>query len=140
MKFGHRAHNQPCVEARSGRCYQTSQNHGYAVDGANLPRGWDAWFANANDGTNEGIRHAGGRWRSVQFHPEAAPAPPAPNGSWRISWRRSGERRRVERVTMTDRRADRGGHPMRVLVLGSGALKIGEAGSSITPARRRSRR
>jgi len=75
MKFGHRAHNQPCVEARSGRCYQTSQNHGYAVDGANLPRGWDAWFANANDGTNEGIRHAGGRWRSVQFHPEAAPGP-----------------------------------------------------------------
>jgi carbamoyl-phosphate synthase small subunit len=75
MKFGHRAHNQPCVDARSGRCYQTSQNHGYAVDGTNLPRAWDAWFANANDGTNEGIRHTSGRWRSVQFHPEAAPGP-----------------------------------------------------------------
>jgi carbamoyl-phosphate synthase small subunit len=75
MKFGHRAHNQPCVDSGSGRCYQTSQNHGYAVDGRTLPSGWREWFANANDGTNEGIRHARGPWRSVQFHPEAAPGP-----------------------------------------------------------------
>jgi carbamoyl-phosphate synthase small subunit len=75
MKFGHRAHNQPCVEIRSGRCYQTSQNHGYAVDGGSLPKGWSAWFVNANDGTNEGMRHTRGPWRSVQFHPEAAPGP-----------------------------------------------------------------
>ena len=75
MKFGHRAHNQPCVEAATGRCYQTSQNHGYAVDGDGLPDGWGAWFVNANDGSNEGIRHATRPWRSVQFHPEAAPGP-----------------------------------------------------------------
>jgi carbamoyl-phosphate synthase small subunit len=75
MKFGHRAHNQPCVETAGGRCYQTSQNHGFAVDGRTLPDGWRAWFVNANDGTNEGIRHARGPWRSVQFHPEAAPGP-----------------------------------------------------------------
>jgi len=75
MKFGHRSHNQPCVDATTGRCYQTSQNHGYAVDGEALPRGWEMWFTNANDGTNEGIRHRSGRWRSVQFHPEAAPGP-----------------------------------------------------------------
>ncbi len=75
MKFGHRSHNQPCVEAKSKRCYQTSQNHGYAVDGQSLLRGWESWFTNANDGTNEGIRHRSGPWRSVQFHPEAAPGP-----------------------------------------------------------------
>jgi carbamoyl-phosphate synthase small subunit len=75
MKFGHRSHNQPCVDSKSGRCYQTSQNHGYAVDGATLPAGWQTWFSNANDGTNEGIRHRTGPWRSVQFHPEAAPGP-----------------------------------------------------------------
>jgi carbamoyl-phosphate synthase small subunit len=75
MKFGHRAHNQPSVETRGGRCYQTSQNHGYAVDARTLPDGWREWFVNANDGTNEGIRHARGPWRSVQFHPEAAPGP-----------------------------------------------------------------
>ena len=75
MKFGHRSHNQPCVETAGGRCYQTSQNHGYAVDGKSLPDRWREWFINANDGTNEGIRHARLPFRSVQFHPEAAPGP-----------------------------------------------------------------
>ena len=75
MKFGHRAHNQPCVETRTGRCYQTSQNHGFAVEGASLPSGWKSWFVNANDGTNEGLRHERAPLRSVQFHPEAAPGP-----------------------------------------------------------------
>jgi carbamoyl-phosphate synthase small subunit len=75
MKFGHRAHNQPCVETRTGRCYQTSQNHGFAVDADSLPDGWKPWFVNANDGTNEGLRHERAFLRSVQFHPEAAPGP-----------------------------------------------------------------
>ncbi len=75
MKFGHRSHNQPCVETDRGRCFQTSQNHGFAVDGSSLPRGWEPWFTNANDGSNEGIRHDRRPWRSVQFHPEAAPGP-----------------------------------------------------------------
>jgi carbamoyl-phosphate synthase small subunit len=75
LKFGHRSQNQPCVEVGTKRCYITSQNHGFAVDGRTLPKGWRPWFINANDGTNEGIRHAGGRFRSVQFHPEATPGP-----------------------------------------------------------------
>ena len=32
-------------------------------------------FFNANDGTNEGIRHEWRPARSVQFHPEAQPGP-----------------------------------------------------------------
>ncbi len=75
LKFGHRSQNQPCVEAGGRRCYITSQNHGYAVDGRTLPKDWEPWFINANDGTNEGIRHVGGRLCSVQFHPEATPGP-----------------------------------------------------------------
>jgi carbamoyl-phosphate synthase small subunit len=75
LKFGHRGQNQPCMEAGTPRCHLTSQNHGYAVDVKTLPEGWEPWFTNANDGTNEGIRHCHRPFRSVQFHPEAAPGP-----------------------------------------------------------------
>jgi carbamoyl-phosphate synthase small subunit len=75
LKFGHRGHNQPCIELTTGRCFMTSQNHSYAVMSETLPTGWEPWFVNANDGTNEGIRHRSRPFMSVQFHPEAAPGP-----------------------------------------------------------------
>lgn len=73
LKFGHRGQNQPCVELGTHRCYITSQNHGYAVRTETLPKDWEPWFINANDGTNEGIRHRTRPFISVQFHPEGAP-------------------------------------------------------------------
>lgn len=75
LKFGHRGQNQPCLEEGTKRCFITSQNHGYAVDTRTLPRDWAPWFRNANDGTNEGIRHRRRPFASVQFHPEACPGP-----------------------------------------------------------------
>jgi carbamoyl-phosphate synthase small subunit len=75
LKFGHHSQNQPCVEAGTRRCYITSQNHGYAVRAETLPDGWEPWFTNANDGSNEGIRHRVHPFMSIQFHPEAAPGP-----------------------------------------------------------------
>ena len=75
LKYGHRSQNQPCKEIGTNRCYITSQNHGYAVDPQTLPAGWEPWFTNANDGTNEGLRHRSRPFMSVQFHPEAAPGP-----------------------------------------------------------------
>jgi carbamoyl-phosphate synthase small subunit len=75
LKFGHRSQNQPCIEVRSRRCHITSQNHGYAVNERSLGDEWHPWFFNANDGTNEGIRHRSRPFASVQFHPEAHPGP-----------------------------------------------------------------
>ena len=75
MKFGNRGHNIPCTHKSSGRCYITSQNHGYAVDAMSLPSDWEELFVNANDGSNEGIRHLSRPYFSVQFHPESTPGP-----------------------------------------------------------------
>ncbi len=74
LKFGHRGHNQPCLE-NDGRCYITSQNHGYAIDERSLPSGWRVSFRNLNDNSVEGIEHKTKPFFSVQFHPEACPGP-----------------------------------------------------------------
>ncbi len=75
LKYGHRSANQPCIDEETGKCYITSQNHGFAVDTKTLPPGWKVWFKNANDGTVEGIKHTKKPWLAVQFHPEASPGP-----------------------------------------------------------------
>jgi carbamoyl-phosphate synthase small subunit len=75
LKYGHRAQNQPCIEVGSQRCYITSQNHGFAIREKSLPKGWKAWFINANDKTVEGIKHKTKPLSAVQFHPEATPGP-----------------------------------------------------------------
>jgi len=75
LKYGHRSHNQPCIEAGTKRCYITSQNHGYAVDADTLSEDWREWFFNNNDNTNEGIIHISKPFFGTQFHPEASPGP-----------------------------------------------------------------
>lgn len=73
LPYGHRSQNQPCIMENSTSCLITTQNHGFAVN--KIPRGFAVWFTNANDGSNEGIIHKSGKFRSVQFHPEATPGP-----------------------------------------------------------------
>lgn len=75
LKYGHRSQNQPCIQVGTKRCLITSQNHGFAVNEEALPADWQPWFFNANDGTNEGMRHRQRPVFSVQFHPEANPGP-----------------------------------------------------------------
>ncbi len=75
LKYGHRSQNQPCTLKGTKKCFITSQNHGFAVDITHLTNDWEEFFVNANDGSNEGIRHKIKPFMSVQFHPEAKPGP-----------------------------------------------------------------
>lgn len=75
LKYGHRSQNQPCILKNTKRCFITTQNHGFAVDMKSMDGNWEEFFVNANDGTNEGIRHKTKPFFSVQFHPEACPGP-----------------------------------------------------------------
>lgn len=75
LPFGHRGQNQPCMDLETGKCYITSQNHGFAVDEKSLPKEWKVTFRNLNDGSVEGVAHTSLPFYAVQFHPEASPGP-----------------------------------------------------------------
>ncbi len=69
LPYGHRGHNQPVRMVGTNSCFITTQNHGYAVDTADLQADWVPSFVNMNDNSNEGIRHINQPWFSVQFEP-----------------------------------------------------------------------
>ena len=75
LKYGHRSHNQPVIQAGTDKAYITSQNHGFAIDNSTLPKDWESLFININDNTNEGMRHKTKPFFSSQFHPEASGGP-----------------------------------------------------------------
>jgi len=131
LKYGNRGHNQPCIDERTGRCYITSQNHGYAVDTNSLAPGWEPYFTNANDGSNEGIIHRKKPAFSVQFHPEARAGPCDTEFLFDLFV----EMMRTKQPPPAPQRlAATGACPAsdksirKVLVLGSGGLSIGQAG------------
>jgi len=76
LKYGHRSQNQPALDLETGRCYITTQNHGYAIEASSLEQtGLKVSFLNANDKTVEGVVHPKLPCLGVQFHPEASPGP-----------------------------------------------------------------
>jgi len=62
-------------ELASGEVHITSQNHGYAVDGARLSTDAQVTHLSLNDGTVEGLRHKRLPVLSIQYHSEASPGP-----------------------------------------------------------------
>ncbi|CAK9436981.1 uncharacterized protein LODBEIA_P14670 [Lodderomyces beijingensis] len=137
LLYGNRGQNIPCTSTVSGRCYITSQNHGYAVDTSSLKSGWKELFVNANDGSNEGIYHESLPFFSVQFHPESTPGPRDTEFLFDvfidavIAHDKTGITKQIEFPggKIEDNLA---AHPKvdvkKVLVLGSGGLSIGQAG------------
>ncbi|HBA64421.1 MAG TPA: carbamoyl phosphate synthase small subunit [Lachnospiraceae bacterium] len=76
MKYGHRGGNHSVKDLSTGRCYVSSQNHGYVVDAEHMdPAVATPAFINVNDKTNEGLNYTGKKLFTVQFHPEACPGP-----------------------------------------------------------------
>ncbi len=135
LKYGHRSHNQPVRMEGTTRCFITSQNHGYAVDTTTLSEDWEPLFTNMNDGSNEGIRHKRLPWFSAQFHPEAASGPVDTEFLFDafIDALRSSHRQSLTEILAKDASGQPKGdispkQVKKVLLLGSGALKIGEAG------------
>ena len=139
MKFGNRGHNIPCTNKLSGKCYITSQNHGYAVRTKSLPSDWEELFVNANDGSNEGIRHIGRPYFSVQFHPESTPGPRDTEFLFDIfiatimkTMQSQAELMKpvdfTSELLKTDQNDCSRIYVKKVLLLGSGGLSIGQAG------------
>lgn len=137
LKYGNRGQNIPCTDLQSGRCYITSQNHGYAVDATSLPDGWKELFVNANDQSNEGIFSTQCPYFSVQFHPESAPGPQDTEFLFDIfitSVTEFAEDNTFHPVTMPGGSSHENSlrnprvQVKKVLVLGSGGLSIGQAG------------
>ncbi|KAK0470652.1 hypothetical protein IW261DRAFT_1516162 [Armillaria novae-zelandiae] len=122
MKYGNRGHNIPCTDMLSGRCYITSQNHGFQVDTPTLPAGWKELVSTAKTKP----------FFSVQFHPESTPGPRDTEFLFDVfiknivdcattislpSGRKEDNDKRVPRANVS-----------KVIILGSGGLSIGQAG------------
>ncbi len=75
MKFGHHGANHPVQDLDTGRVMITSQNHGFAVDEASLPRNLRVTHRSLFDGTIQGVARTDRPAFSFQGHPEASPGP-----------------------------------------------------------------
>ncbi|HEB77860.1 MAG TPA: carbamoyl-phosphate synthase small subunit, partial [Methylothermaceae bacterium] len=75
MKFGHHGANHPVQDLETGQVLITSQNHGFAVDEATLPRHLKPTHRSLFDGSLQGIAHTDRPAFGFQGHPEASPGP-----------------------------------------------------------------
>ncbi|MGB2579624.1 carbamoyl-phosphate synthase large subunit [Elusimicrobium simillimum] len=124
---GHRSLNQPVFDVKTKKAFITSQNHSFEVDKKHLPKDWVIWFENANDLSVEGLKHKTKPFMSTQFHPEASGGPN--DTAWIlkdfIGLVKKGVKNNMPILNFLQPKK---GKKQKVLLLGSGALSIGQAG------------
>lgn len=75
MKFGHHGANHPVQDLATKQVMITSQNHGFAVQEADLPNSIEVTHRSLFDNTIQGISRTDAAAFSFQGHPEASPGP-----------------------------------------------------------------
>lgn len=75
MKFGHHGANHPVQDLATKKVMITSQNHGFAVQEADLPDNIEVTHRSLFDNTIQGISRTDAAAFSFQGHPEASPGP-----------------------------------------------------------------
>lgn len=75
MKLGHHGGNHPVKDLDKNVVMITAQNHGFAVDGDNLPQTLRVTHTSLFDHTVQGIHRTDKAAFSFQGHPEASPGP-----------------------------------------------------------------
>lgn len=75
MKFGHHGANHPVKDLVNNTVMITSQNHGFAVNEANLTDNLDVTHVSLFDNSIQGIHRNDKPAFSFQGHPEASPGP-----------------------------------------------------------------
>ena len=75
MKFGHHGANHPVKDLDTGQVLITSQNHGFAVDPATLPKNVKVTHQSLFDGSLQGFAWTDRPAFCFQGHPEASPGP-----------------------------------------------------------------
>jgi carbamoyl-phosphate synthase large subunit len=141
LAFGHRGINHPVLEHLTGKVLITSQNHGYAVASENQhsllkENDYVVSYSSLFDGSVEGITQLDHLVKTVQFHPEASPGPhdAAPFFSEIKHYLENfNHRENLRTLNLTSAKSleqlkvFRKTKYQKVLVIGSGPIKIGQA-------------
>ncbi len=143
LPFGHRGGNHPVFDLTTGKVVITSQNHGYAVDEKSFESVLDDNISERElfishkslfDQSIEGISSKDNFLKSVQFHPEAKPGPLDTLSFFtdidkylKGEFQDNNSKQVATPPDVIRKRFKKDIPYKRVLIIGSGPIKIGQA-------------
>lgn len=144
LPYGHRGANHPVLDHTQGKVLITSQNHGYTIEEKSLAQILRKNFLNKDffishsslfDQSVEGIASTDHSIKTVQFHPEASPGPTDAREFFAEVGRYLREQQAPAPVALNtlspipdlSQKRKKQFPFQRVLIIGSGPIKIGQA-------------